>query len=297
MSAGTALVGVGGMGIRIVDRALACKHDSISSSIVVDWDAKRFPGSLAREKIELRADLCSWPQWGKRLLEQEKRLKRMLAGVNGVLLTISIGEVTGMEEFIDLLTKVAYERSLIPWAVVTAPPASRSETGEAWRGINFPTYDGGGIVILPGQRGDHAESRAVKLLHPSRRTEEIVVEMLLMLSDGLFGSITAVPCFAGGYFYRAGIGRSTDAVEAAGLAMGSAFPGECGIRDSGLVVMMVSGSDEMTSDQYSAAVNHVSKSVDVWNRFVAMRLKTPSDDGTVQVLILASGIRPERLNR
>jgi hypothetical protein len=280
------------MGIRIVNRIMACKLDSISRSIVVDWDAKCFPGSPAGEKIELRADLCSWPQWERRLFGQVKRLKRMLAGVDGVLLAISIDEVSGMEEFLEHLASAVDESGLILWAVITAPTAWESNSGEAWDGINFPNYAGGGIVILPGQGRDHPEGRDVQLLHPSRRTEEIGVEMLFMLSDGLFGSVAAVSRFAGGYFYRAGIGRSVDAVEAAGRAMESAFPDECGIRDSGLVGMMVSGPDEMTSDQYSAVVNHISKSVDVWNRFIAMRLKTPSTDRLIRVLILASGIRP-----
>jgi len=98
--------------------------------------------------------------------------------------------------------------------------------------------------------------------------------------------------FSGGYYYRAGIGRSADATEAAGLAMESAFLDEGGIMDSGLVAVMVSGPREMTSDQYAAAVDHVSKHVDVWNRFLPMRLKTSSTDRLIRVLILASGMRP-----
>jgi len=186
---------VGGTGIRIVNRALSCEHDSISRSIVVDWDAKRFSRSLAGEKIELRADLSSWPQWEKRLFGQVKRLKRMLAGVNGVLLAISMEEVAGMEEFLEHLASAVDESGLILWAVVTAPPAWANVAEEALHDINFPIHTGGGIVILPGQGRDYPEGRDVKLFHPSRRTEKIVVETLFMLSDGLFESLSLPPAF------------------------------------------------------------------------------------------------------
>jgi len=130
MCAGIALIGVGGMGIRIVNSIMACKCDSISRSIVVDWDAKRFPGSPAAENIELRADLCSRPQWERRLFGQVKRLKRILAGVNGVLLVISMDEVTGMDEFLEHLASAVDECGLILWTVITAPPAWESGAGE-----------------------------------------------------------------------------------------------------------------------------------------------------------------------
>jgi len=290
MPAGTALVGVADTGIRIVNRVLSCEHVSISRSIVMDWDAKRLRRSPAGEKIELRADLCSWPQWERRFLEQKKRLSRMLAGANGVLLAISLGETAGMEELLEPMAYVVREQRLVPWAVVTMPSAWESEPWHA--GIDFPLYTGGGIVILPEQSWEHPEGGNVTLLHPSRQVEEVAAEILLMLSDGLFRSMTAASCFAGGCYYRAGIGRSADAVEAAGLALESGFSDECGTNDSGLVAMMVSGPDEMTSEQYSAAVDRVAKNVAAWNRFLPMRLGTNSTDRLVRVLILASGIRP-----
>jgi len=150
-------------------------------------------------------------------------------------------------------------------------------------------------VLFPDQGGDHPASRSVKLLHPSRRTEEAVAEIMIML-HALFESGDLLPRFVGGYFFHAGIGRSVNAVEAVRSAMASVSLDALDLRNSGLVGIIVSGPEEMDPGQYSAAVSLVAEHVERWNHFVPVRRTPAIIDGQVRACILASGIRPKEMN-
>jgi len=267
------VIGVGGGGGNAVNTMIASTLDKVDF-VVANTDAQSLRISKAPVKIQLGRELTkglgagSSPDVGMNAaIEDRDNLLESMKGADLVFIAAGMGGGTGTGAA-PVIAEVARESGALTVGVVTKPFTyeGKARTEQAERGINELKKHVDSLIIIPNDRLISMASKNMSLFDAFKPSDDVLRQAVqgiseLITSTGLmnldFADVKTVMSVRG--MAMMGIGSGTGdnrAADAVNCAISSPLLEDNDISGAKGVLVNITGSDQMTMDDYNT-VNRI----------------------------------------
>jgi cell division protein FtsZ len=269
-SAKIKVIGVGGGGGNAVNTMISCNVQGVDF-IVANTDVQALRMSKAPTKIQIGSALTKGlgaganPDMGKEAaLEDRERLSEALKGADMIFVAAGLGGGTGTGAA-PIIADVAKELGALTVGVVTKPFSreGKQRFSKAESGVAELKKHVDSLIVIPNDRLLGLAGKSMSILDAFKPSDDVLRQAVQGISDlintsGLinadFADVKAVMSERG--MAMMGIGISSGehrAAEAATKAISSPLLEDIDISGAKAVLVNISGSSEMTMDEFDAA--------------------------------------------
>lgn len=267
------VIGVGGGGGNAVNTMIASTLDKVDF-IVANTDAQSLRISRAPVKIQLGRELTkglgagSKPEVGMNAAQEDRdTLQEAMKGADLVFIAAGMGGGTGTGAA-PVIAEVARESGALTVGVVTKPFTyeGKARTEQAERGISELKKHVDSLIIIPNDRLISMASKNMSLFDAFKPSDDVLRQAVqgiseLITSTGMmnldFADVKTVMSVRG--MAMMGIGSGTGenrAADAVNCAISSPLLEDNDISGAKGVLVNITGSDQMTMDDYNT-VNRI----------------------------------------
>jgi cell division protein FtsZ len=267
------VIGVGGGGGNAVNTMIASTLDKVDF-VVANTDAQSLRISKATVKIQLGRELTkglgagSSPDVGMNAaIEDRDNLLESMKGADLVFIAAGMGGGTGTGAA-PVIAEVARESGALTVGVVTKPFTyeGKARTEQAERGINELKKHVDSLIIIPNDRLISMASKNMSLFDAFKPSDDVLRQAVqgiseLITSTGLmnldFADVKTVMSVRGMAMMGIGTGSGDNrAADAVNCAISSPLLEDNDISGAKGVLVNITGSDQMTMDDYNT-VNRI----------------------------------------
>jgi len=269
-SAKIKVIGVGGGGGNAVNTMISCNVQGVDF-IVANTDVQALRMSKAPTKIQIGSALTKGlgaganPDMGKQAaMEDRERLAEALKGADMIFVAAGLGGGTGTGAA-PIIADVAKELGALTVGVVTKPFSreGKQRFSKAELGVAELKKHVDSLIVIPNDRLLGLAGKSMSILDAFKPSDDVLRQAVQGISDlintsGLinadFADVKAVMSERG--MAMMGIGIATGehrAAEAATKAISSPLLEDIDISGAKAVLVNISGSSEMTMDEFDAA--------------------------------------------
>jgi cell division protein FtsZ len=269
-SAKIRVIGVGGGGSNAVNTMISCNIHGVDF-IVANTDVQALRMSKAPVKIQLGGQSTKGlgaganPDVGKQAaLEDRERLAEVLSGADMVFVAAGLGGGTGTGAA-PVIADVAKELGALTVGVVTKPftREGRQRLSKAEQGVSDLKQHVDSLIVIPNDRLLGLAGKSMSILDAFKPSDDVLRQAVQGISDlittsGLinvdFADVKAIMRERGMAMMGIGISSGDNrAVDAATKAISSPLLEEIDISGAKGVLVNISGSSNMTMDEFDAA--------------------------------------------
>jgi len=269
-SAKIKVIGVGGGGGNAVNTMITCNIQGVDF-IVANTDVQALRMSKAPVKINLGSQSTKGlgaganPEMGKQAaLEDRERLAEILKGADMVFIAAGLGGGTGTGAA-PVIADVAKELGALTVGVVTKPftREGRQRFSKAEHGVAELKKHVDSLIVIPNDRLLGLAGKSMSILDAFKPSDDLLRQAVQGISDlittsGLinvdFADVKAIMNERGMAMMGIGIASGENrAVEAATKAISSPLLEEIDISGAKGVLVNISGSSNMTMDEFDDA--------------------------------------------
>jgi len=269
-SAKIKVIGVGGGGGNAVNTMITCNIQGVDF-IVANTDVQALRMSKAPVKINLGSQSTKGlgaganPEMGKQAaLEDRERLAEILKGADMVFIAAGLGGGTGTGAA-PVIADVAKELGALTVGVVTKPftREGRQRFSKAEHGVAELRKHVDSLIVIPNDRLLGLAGKSMSILDAFKPSDDLLRQAVQGISDlittsGLinvdFADVKAIMNERGMAMMGIGIASGENrAVEAATKAISSPLLEEIDISGAKGVLVNISGSSNMTMDEFDDA--------------------------------------------
>ena len=269
-SAKIKVIGVGGGGGNAVNTMISCNIHGVDF-IVANTDVQALRMSKAPVKIQLGGQSTKGlgaganPEVGKQAaLEDRERLAEVLSGADMVFVAAGLGGGTGTGAA-PVIADVAKELGALTVGVVTKPftREGRQRLSKAEHGVSDLKKHVDSLIVIPNDRLLGLAGKSMSILDAFKPSDDVLRQAVQGISDlittsGLinvdFADVKAIMSERGMAMMGIGISSGDNrAVEAATKAISSPLLEEIDISGARGVLVNISGSSNMTMDEFDVA--------------------------------------------
>src|SRR5512136_831094 len=269
-SAKIKVIGVGGGGSNAVNTMITCNIQGIDF-IVANTDVQALRMSKAPTKIQIGAQLTKGlgagadPSVGKdAAAENREQLAEVLGGADMIFIAAGLGGGTGTGAA-PVIADVAKELGALTVGVVTKPftREGRQRLSKAEQGVAELKKHVDSLIVIPNDRLLGLAGKSMSILDAFKPSDDVLRQAVQGISDlittsGLinvdFADVKAIMSERGMAMMGIGISSGDNrAVEAATKAISSPLLEEIDISGARGVLVNISGSSNMTMDEFDAA--------------------------------------------
>jgi cell division protein FtsZ len=269
-SAKIKVIGVGGGGGNAVNTMISCNVQCVDF-IVANTDVQALRMSKAPTKIQIGSALTKGlgaganPDMGKEAaLEDRERLAEVLQGADMIFVAAGLGGGTGTGAA-PIIADVAKELGALTVGVVTKPFSreGKQRLAKAEQGVAELKKHVDSLIVIPNDRLLGLAGKSMSILDAFKPSDDVLRQAVQGISDlintsGLinadFADVKAVMSERGMAMMGIGVASGEHrAVEAATKAISSPLLEDIDISGAKAVLVNISGSSEMTMDEFDAA--------------------------------------------
>ncbi len=269
-SAKIKVIGVGGGGGNAVNTMISCNVQGVDF-IVANTDVQALRMSKAPSKIQIGSALTKGlgaganPDMGKQAaLEDRERIAEALKGADMIFVAAGLGGGTGTGAA-PIIADVAKELGALTVGVVTKPFSREGKLrfSKAEQGVAELKKHVDSLIVIPNDRLLGLAGKSMSILDAFKPSDDVLRQAVQGISDlintsGLinadFADVRAVMSERGMAMMGIGIASGEHrAVEAATKAISSPLLEDIDISGAKAVLVNISGSSEMTMDEFDAA--------------------------------------------
>jgi cell division protein FtsZ len=269
-SAKIKVIGVGGGGGNAVNTMISCNVQGVDF-IVANTDVQALRMSKAPTKIQIGSALTKGlgaganPDMGKEAaLEDRERLAEALKGADMIFVAAGLGGGTGTGAA-PIIADVAKELGALTVGVVTKPFSreGKQRFSKAEMGVAELKKHVDSLIVIPNDRLLGLAGKSMSILDAFKPSDDVLRQAVQGISDlintsGLinadFADVKAVMSERGMAMMGIGIASGEHrAAEAATKAISSPLLEDIDISGAKAVLVNISGSSEMTMDEFDAA--------------------------------------------
>lgn len=277
-SAKIKVVGVGGGGGNAVNTMIACNVHGVEF-ISANTDAQALRHSKAPVKVQIGGQLTKGlgaganPTMGKEAaLEDRERMAEILKGADLVFIAAGMGGGTGTGAA-PIIAEVAREVGALTVGVVTKPFSreGKQRLAKAEEGIRELKKHVDSLVVIPNDRLLGLAGKSMSILDAFKPSDDVLRQAVQGISDLIttsgminvdFADVKAIMSERGMAMMGIGIATGENrAVEAATKAISSPLLEDIDISGAKGVLVNISGSSNMTMDEFDAASRIVHEKV------------------------------------
>ena len=305
-SAKIKVIGVGGGGSNAVNTMITCNIRGVDF-IVANTDVQALRMSKAPVKIQLGSQSTKGlgaganPEVGKQAaLEDRERLAEVLSGADMVFVAAGLGGGTGTGAA-PVIADVAKELGALTVGVVTRPftREGRQRLSRAEQGVAELKKHVDSLIVIPNDRLLGLAGKSMSILDAFKPSDDLLRQAVQGISDlittsGLinvdFADVKAIMNERGMAMMGIGISSGENrAVEAATKAISSPLLEEIDISGATGVLVNISGSSNMTMDEFDDASRIIHEKVHE-NANIIVGLVIDEDLGDfVKITAIATG--------
>jgi len=269
-SAKIKVIGVGGGGGNAVNTMISCNVQGVDF-IVANTDVQALRMSKAPTKIQIGSALTKGlgaganPDMGKdAALEDRERLSEALKGADMIFVAAGLGGGTGTGAA-PIIADVAKELGALTVGVVTKPFSreGKQRFSKAELGVSELKKHVDSLIVIPNDRLLGLAGKSMSILDAFKPSDDVLRQAVQGISDlintsGLinadFADVKAVMSERGMAMMGIGVASGEHrASEAATKAISSPLLEDIDISGAKAVLVNISGSSEMTMDEFDAA--------------------------------------------
>ncbi len=300
------VVGVGGGGSNAVNTMIAAHIDGVEF-MVANTDAQALRANLAGLRVQLGPKLTKGlgaganPEVGRSAAEEDRaRLKEMLQGADMVFIAAGLGGGTGTGAA-PVIAEVARELGALTVAVVTKPFSfeGKQRMAKAVQGVEELKQVVDSLILIPNDRLSGLAGKKMGILDAFKPADDVLRQAVQGISDLItthgminvdFADVKAAMSERGMAMMGIGIGEGENrAVNAAQQAISSPLLEEIDISGAKGVLVNVTGSSNMTMDDYQAVANIIHEKVhEDANIFIGLVINEAMGE-KIQVTAIATG--------
>lgn len=269
-SAKIKVIGVGGGGGNAVNTMISCNVQCVDF-IVANTDVQALRMSKAPTKIQIGSALTKGlgaganPDVGKEAaLEDSERLAEVLQGADMIFVAAGLGGGTGTGAA-PVIASVAKQLGALTVGVVTKPfgREGKQRLAKAEQGVAELKKHVDSLIVIPNDRLLGLAGKSMSILDAFKPSDDVLRQAVQGISDlintsGLinadFADVKAVMGERGMAMMGIGVASGEHrAAEAATKAISSPLLEDIDISGAKAVLVNISGSSEMTMDEFDAA--------------------------------------------
>jgi len=269
-SAKIKVIGVGGGGGNAVNTMITCNIQGVDF-IVANTDVQSLRMSKAPVRMQLGSQLTKGlgaganPEIGKQAaLEDNERLADMLSGADMVFVAAGLGGGTGTGAA-PVIADVAKKLGALTVGVVTKPftREGKQRLSKAEQGVAELKKHVDSLIVIPNDRLLGLAGKSMSILNAFKPSDDVLRQAVqgiseLITTSGLinvdFADVKAIMSERGMAMMGIGIASGENrAVEAANKAISSPLLEEIDISGAKGVLVNISGSSNMTMDEFDDA--------------------------------------------
>lgn len=300
------VIGIGGGGGNAVNTMIASSLHKVDF-IVANTDAQSLRISKAPVKIQLGRELTkglgagSKPEVGMNAaIEDRDRLLESMGGADLVFIAAGMGGGTGTGAA-PVIAEVARESGALTVGVVTKPFTyeGKARSDQAERGINELKKHVDSLIIIPNDRLISMASKNMSLFDAFKPSDDVLRQAVqgiseLITSTGMmnldFADVKTVMSVRGMAMMGIGSGIGENrAADAVNCAISSPLLEDNDISGAKGVLVNITGSDQMTMDDYNTVNRIVHEKV---HPEANIKIGVVRDDDlgeTIKVTVIATG--------
>ncbi len=269
-SAKIKVIGVGGGGGNAVNTMISCNIHGVDF-IVANTDVQALRMSKAPVKIQIGGESTKGlgaganPEMGKQAaIEDRERIAELLGGADMVFVAAGLGGGTGTGAA-PIIADVAKEIGALTVGVVTKPFSreGKQRLAKAEYGVTELKKCVDSLIVIPNDRLLGLAGKSMSILDAFKPSDDVLRQAVQGISDlittsGLinvdFADVKAIMSERGMAMMGIGIASGDNrAVEAATKAISSPLLEDIDISGAKGVLVNISGSSNMTMDEFDAA--------------------------------------------
>ncbi len=299
------VVGVGGGGGNAVNRMVESNVKGVEF-IVVNTDKQVLLNSKATTKIQIGEKVTqgqgagSKPEVGKKAAEESSEaINEVLAGTDMVFITAGMGGGTGTGAA-PVIAKLAKEKGILTVGIVTKPFEfeGRRRMTMAEAGIAELAQNVDSLIVIPNERLKLVSDQKITLLNAFSVADDVLrlgvksIAELIKIPGIInldFADVTSVMKDAGHAHMGVGRGNGKDKAEIAANAAISSPLLETTIQGAKGVIILVSGSSDITLDEVDVAATIVKDAADIDANIIFGVSTDPALDDEMVVTVIATG--------
>jgi cell division protein FtsZ len=300
------VIGVGGGGGNAVNTMIASTLDKVDF-VVANTDAQSLRITKAPVKIQLGRELTkglgagSSPDVGMNAaLEDRENLLESMKGADLVFIAAGMGGGTGTGAA-PVIAEVARESGALTVGVVTKPFTyeGKARMEQAERGINELKKHVDSLIIIPNDRLISMASKNMSLFDAFKPSDDVLRQAVqgiseLITSTGLmnldFADVKTVMSVRGMAMMGIGTGCGDNrAADAVNCAISSPLLEDNDISGAKGVLVNITGSDQMTMDDYNTVNRIVHEKVHPEANIKIGVVRDDTLGETIKVTVIATG--------
>lgn len=299
------VVGVGGGGGNAINRMVESNVQGVEF-IAVNTDKQVLLSSKATTKIQIGDKVTqgqgagSKPEVGKKAAEESmEALNEVLAGTDMVFITAGMGGGTGTGAA-PVIAQLAKDKGILTVGIVTKPfnfeGKRRMQQAEA--GIAELAQHVDSLIIIPNERLKLVSDQKITFLNAFSIADDVLRQGVKSISELIvvpgvinldFADVTSVMKDAGHAHMGVGRAKGKDKAEAAALAAITSPLLETTIQGATGVIILISGSNDMTLDDVDVAATKIEEVADEDANIIFGATVDASLDDEMVVTVIATG--------
>ena len=299
------VVGVGGGGGNAINRMVESNVQGVEF-IAVNTDKQVLLSSKATTKIQIGDKVTqgqgagSKPEVGKKAAEESmEALNEVLAGTDMVFITAGMGGGTGTGAA-PVIAQLAKDKGILTVGIVTKPfnfeGKRRMQQAEA--GIAELAQHVDSLIIIPNERLKLVSDQKITFLNAFSIADDVLRQGVKSISELIvvpgvinldFADVTSVMKDAGHAHMGVGRAKGKDKAEAAALAAITSPLLETTIQGATGVIILISGSNDMTLDDVDVAATKIEQVADDDANIIFGATVDASLDDEMVVTVIATG--------
>jgi cell division protein FtsZ len=312
------VAGIGGAGLNALNAMLAAGLDGVET-VGISCSVPRLRRSRAGRTLQIGSDQRGFgtggnPAVARTAAEQSSNeLRRLLAGVDLLLLTAGLGSGTGTGAT-PVVARLARESGALVVGLVTRPFSreGRHRAALARQGVRELLSVVDSLIVIPNDRLISQASRGMSLLEAFRPADQLlqqavqgIVEVVTGCGQGIVEVVTGCghinvdfsdlrTVLAARGMALIGIGTASGenrAVAAATQAIANPLLEELDLSDARGLLLNISGSSSMTLDEYDQVCRTITEQLAEDAVMVVGMVLDASLAERIRVTVIATGIR------
>ncbi len=304
------VVGVGGGGGNAINRMVESNVQGVEF-IAVNTDKQVLLSSKATTKIQIGDKVTqgqgagSKPEIGKKAAEESmEALNEVLAGTDMVFITAGMGGGTGTGAA-PVIAQLAKDKGILTVGIVTKPfnfeGKRRMQQAEA--GIAELAQHVDSLIIIPNERLKLVSDQKITFLNAFSIADDVLRQGVKSISELIvvpgvinldFADVTSVMKDAGHAHMGVGRAKGKDKAEAAALAAITSPLLETTIQGATGVIILISGSNDMTLDDVDVAATKIEQVADENANIIFGATVDASLDDEMVVTVIATGFGADK---
>ncbi len=300
------VIGVGGGGGNAVNRMIANGLKKVGF-IALNTDVQALQRSNAQTRIAIGKELTGGlgaggqPEIGeKAALESKEEIKKEIENSDMVFITAGMGGGTGTGAA-AVVAEIAKSCNALTVAVVTTPFTfeGKKKLQLAEQGIEKLRKNVDTLIIIPNQHLLNVVEQNTPIKKAFLLADSALLQAVQGISDLItepgeinidFADVKTVMKGKGDALIGLGFGEGTDrAIEAARQSINNPLLENASIEGAKAVLVNISGSDNLTLQEYQDVVELITKNVDEEALITAGQSYNPSLGERIRVTVVATG--------